>query len=278
MILWRARLVVAAVFAATPGVTHSEQIGVERLADLGRADVVVLGEVHDNPVHHEQQARAISALSPKAVVFEMLTEAKALKVRPELIADQQALEQTLDWGSSGWPDFAIYYPIFQAAGDAAIFGGAVPREDARRAVSDGAAMVFGGGAALFGLHDNLDDAEQGEREAGQVAAHCDALPVEMAAGMVEAQRLRDAALARAVVAAMAETGGPVAVITGNGHARRDWGVPRALGLVAPELSVITLGQLEAEPDRPVPYDFWLVTIPVEREDPCAGFDGGGGQD
>ena len=95
----------------------------------------------------------------------------------------------------------------------------------------------------------------------------------MMPGMVEAQRLRDAALARATLQAMADTGGPVAVIAGSGHARRDWGIPAALAVAAPELSVLSVGQIEAEgaaePEQP--FDLWLVTEPTPREDPCAAF-------
>ena len=102
-------------------------------------------------------------------------------------------------------------------------------------------------------------------------AHCDALPEDILPGMVEAQRLRDAALARAVLAAMAETGGPVAVITGNGHARRDWGLPRMLARAAPDLTLVSIGQFEAPPEDDPPFDLWLVTTPAPRDDPCAAF-------
>ncbi len=105
-----------------------------------------------------------------------------------------------------------------------------------------------------------------------MAAHCDALPEGMLGGMVEAQRLRDAAMARAVIAALAETGGPVAVITGNGHARLDWGLPRALERAAPEVEVLSIAQFESAPEEDMPFDLWLVTDPVEREDPCAVFE------
>ncbi|MDF0601977.1 ChaN family lipoprotein, partial [Psychromarinibacter sp. C21-152] len=213
----------------------------------------------------------VAAIGATALVFEMLTEEQALRVRPGLLDDAEALERALGWEASGWPDFAMYYPIFAAAEGAAIFGGALPRDEVRRAVSEGAAAVFGGAAGLFGLDGALTETEQADREAGQMVAHCDALPEAMLGGMVEAQRLRDAGLARAVVAALAETGGPVAVITGNGHARLDWGLARALARAAPEVSVISVGQFEeAAPEAP-PFDYWLVTEAAERDDPCAGF-------
>jgi hypothetical protein len=113
--------------------------------------------------------------------------------------------------------------------------------------------------------------EQAEREALQMAAHCDALPEEMLPGMVAVQRLRDAVLARAVIRALDETDGPVAVITGSGHARRDWGVPAALAEVAPDLDVWVLGQ--TEDGRPLEGGFDTVkSAPaVERPDPCVAF-------
>ena len=43
------------------------------------------------------------------------------------------------------------------------------------------------------------DSEQAAREAEQMAAHCDALPEDILPGFVEAQRLRDAALAEDVL-------------------------------------------------------------------------------
>ena len=247
----------------------AEQLAPADLAELPPADVVIVGEIHDNPVHHANQARVVEALRPGALVFEMITPERALRVTPELRDDAQALERALEWEAQGWPDFDLYHPIFLAAPDAAVFGGGAPREAVRQAVSDGAAAMFGAAAPLFGLDEGLPEEEAAERQAEQMSAHCDAIPETMLPGMVEAQRLRDAALARAVIAALAEAGPPVVVITGNGHARTDRGVPHALGIARPELDVLSLGQLEQQPERPPPFDLWLVTEAAERADPCA---------
>jgi uncharacterized iron-regulated protein len=233
--------------------------------------VVLLGEVHDNPRHHEGQAAAVAALAPTAIVFEMLTPAQAARVTPGNRADAAVLAKALDWEEGGWPDFAMYHPLFVAAPEARIFGAGVPREEVRRAVAEGAAVVIGDDAASFGLDQPLPEAEMAERITEQAEAHCDALPAEMLPGMVEAQRLRDAALARAVLRALDETGGPVAVITGNGHARRDRGVPAYLEAARPGLEIVSLGQFEEAPEGEVPFDFWRVTEPAERDDPCEAF-------
>ncbi len=256
---------------ATLAHAESRQINSTDFSVFQGIDVVVLGEVHDNPAHHAYQAAAVAAIQPKALVFEMITNGQALRIRPEHLQDEATLERVLNWGESGWPDFAMYYPVFTATDEPVIFGGAVDRDLVRQAVLDGAAVVFGASADMFNLNNNLDDAEQSLREAGQIASHCDALPEAMLGGMVEAQRLRDASMARAVVAALAETGGPVVLITGNGHARTDWGVPRDLAVAMPDLTLVSVAQFEESPRGAVPYDFWLKTAPHERGDPCEGF-------
>ena len=234
-------------------------------------DIVVLGEVHDNPAHHLTQAGIVAGLEPAAVVWEMLPPDAAARVAEVGTADAAALAAALGWEALGWPDFAIYHPVFVAAGDAVHLGAAVPETDVMRAYEAGAAAVFGEDAADFGLGP-LAPADRQAREAEQAAAHCDALPGEMLPGMVEVQRLRDAAFARTALAALDAHGGPVVVITGTGHARRDRGVPAAIAAARPEVTVWALGQFEAAPEAGAPFDAVAVADAPPRADPCAVFD------
>ncbi|MBS0124764.1 ChaN family lipoprotein [Thetidibacter halocola] len=236
------------------------------------ADVHFLGEQHDNPAHHARQAERVAEIAPRALVFEMLTQDQANRITPALIADETALEATLGWNESGWPDFSMYYPIFAAAPEATYYGAAVPREQARRMMSETAVDIFGPDASLYGLTDPLPEDQQQAREALQLAAHCDAMPAEMLPVMVEIQRLRDAFLARAALTALEDHGAPVAVITGNGHARTDWGAPAALRLAAPDVTFHALGQGETGFGDPEgAFDSVEITDTVERGDPCAAF-------
>jgi len=245
------------------------EIDPKALADL-RADIVILGEVHDNPAHHAHQAAAVAALAPQAVVFEMLTPDQAARVTPDLRADPVALGKALEWETSGWPDFALYAPIFAAAPQARVVGAALPREQLRHAVADGAASVFGARAQDYGLDQPLAPADQAARLDEQRIAHCNALPEDLLPGMVQAQRLRDAAFADAAIAALRDSGGPVVIITGSGHARVDHGVPAMIRRAAPGVSVVSVGQLERPvTDDPPPFDHWIITDPAERPDPCA---------
>jgi len=237
---------------------------------LAVADVVILGEIHDNPAHHQMQAGIVAALDPKAVVWEMITQSQAEGLAAFPLSDTDQVSQFLDWPSSGWPAFELYAPVFAAAEGALQFGGLVPRSDARVAMEQGAAGFYGTKAATFGLDVPLTDADQQLREADQMANHCDALPKEMLPLMVDFQRLRDTVLADAVVQALQVTGGPVVVITGNGHARKDRGVPVYLAQARPEILVLSLGQSEA---GQVSGEFDLVVDadPIERPDPCLVF-------
>lgn len=261
-------MILRLAFAATlalPAV--AAEITPDQLDRLPTADVIFLGEVHDNPMHHVHQSRAVLALSPTALVFEMLTPEQAAQI-PDDLPEQDKLEALLDWEHSGWPDFAMYYPIFAAAPDAMIFGAALPREAARAVLQDGIAAHFPADPTRFGLVLALDPDDQAAREAHQFAAHCDALPEAMLPGMVAIQRLRDALLAEAALRAFEQVGGPVVVITGTEHARTDIGAPAKLALAAPDLSQLSIGQFEIAPDLPPPHDLWLVTAPHPRPDPC----------
>ena len=259
----------ALVLAALPAAAREVASGaLSDPATFAGAEIVLLGEIHDNPIHHERQAAAVAALAPKAVVWEMLTP--DAQVHPALIGDPGALGAALGWEESGWPDFAMYAPIFAAAPEAAHMGAALTSNGMRLAVTDGAASPLGAGAGLMGLDEPLPPARQAAEEARQAEVHCDMMPEEMLAGMVEVQRARDGALALAALAALEAHGAPVAVILGNGHAEAG-AVPALIGRARPGTAVLALGQLEAAPEDSAPYDLWAESGAPEREgDPCDG--------
>jgi uncharacterized iron-regulated protein len=247
---------------------YAEEIAAADLVHLPAADVVILGEVHDNPAHHANQAVAVAAIQPRALVFEMLTSEQAR--RDYDLSDMKAMGVALGWEAAGWPNFAMYYPIFAAAPKAKVFGADMGDAAVRLALDQGAAKAFGADAARYGLDRALTAADQAAREAEQAEAHCGALPADMLPGMVDVQRLRDASLARAVVQAMVATGGPVVVITGSGHARKDRGMPAVLAVAAPGLKVLSVGQVE-DAAVDAPFDLWVVSEVPVRDDPCAAF-------
>lgn len=256
----------ALLFALIACPVSAREIAAEGLDRLPQVDIVVLGEVHDNAAHHANQARAVAAIKPAALVFEMLLP-EQVKRLPADRSDAAAMDKALGWTSRGRPDFAMYQPIFAAAPKARVYGADVADADVRRAMREGAATVLDG----FGLSRALPAAEQKTRETDLWAAHCFAMPREAMGGMVQVQRLRDASLARAAIRALRETGGPVVVIAGAEHARADIGVPALITREAPAVTVLSVGQVEGESGGQ-PFDLWIVTdTVVGRGDPCEGF-------
>ncbi|SPJ25089.1 hypothetical protein PAA8504_02934 [Palleronia abyssalis] len=230
-----------------------------------------MGEEHDAPQHHLNQADWIARMNPGAVVFEMLPPELGPVATARAGDDPGALGDALQWEDRGWPDFGIYAPVFAAAEGALILGAELSRDDLSRAVDSGRANSAGGDDP-FGLSIPLPTDEQMAREAEQAEAHCNMLPAEALPGMVAAQRLRDAALAEATLKALEASGGPVAVITGNGHARTDRGVPALLRMARPGLHVISIGQSSGGWDE-APFDVLIRTDPpADRAgDPCDAF-------
>lgn len=225
------------------------------------AEIVILGEVHDNRDAHLGQAAALRELRPTAVVFEMLTAKEAAR------ADADRSQIAAAWEASGWRDFPMYEPIFEALGDARIVGAAAPRETVRSVYTEGAAALFGADAARFGLDAALPDEQKRKRMHLQFEAHCEAMPLEMMAGMVAVQRYRDAVFARAALEALETYGPPVAVIAGNGHARTDWGVPAVIAKAAPDVTTHAIGFVENASG--MTFDDTRIVPPAERDDPCA---------
>jgi uncharacterized iron-regulated protein len=111
--------------------------------------------------------------------------------------------------------------------------------------------------------------------------HCGKLPERVVPGMAAAQRARDAVMADAL---LARSAAGAVLIAGNGHVRRDLGVPVHLAARAPQrealavgIVVVVEGQTRPE-DYVAPaagdaprFDFVAFTPRTDRPDPCAGF-------
>ncbi|MHA1554460.1 MAG: ChaN family lipoprotein, partial [Alphaproteobacteria bacterium] len=110
-------------------------------------------------------------------------------------------------------------------------------------------------------------------------SHCDLLPEKSLGPMMQVQRYRDAALARALFEA--SKGGGAILIAGNGHVRSDRGVPWYLARHAVEGKVSSVMLLEITddastvqdlvvtgPDGEPAADYFWITPRAEREDQC----------
>ncbi|HUK65652.1 MAG TPA: ChaN family lipoprotein [Anaeromyxobacteraceae bacterium] len=254
---------------------------------LPKADFVLLGETHDNPDHHQLEARLVRALVAAgrrpAVAFEMIDT----ELQPEVDRsirraprDADALAQAVGWARSGWPAFAFYRPVFLAALEAGlpVIAANLPRRQAREVVKTGLSALDPGARAILEHAGPLSPEVAASLRAEMADSHCGALPDSMLDDLVLMQRARDAELAERLLSAQAD--GAV-LVAGAGHARRDRGVPFDLEREAPSRSSLSVAFLEVAPDLKepadyktafgadaLPFDFVIFTPRAERTDPC----------
>jgi uncharacterized iron-regulated protein len=250
----------------------------ELLVRLRAARYRLLGEVHDHPAHHTLRAGLLAKLAPAEVFFEQFDREHdaALREAQRVGEDADALAKAgrLDKGWR-WP---LHRPLVETAVAARmpVRAANLSTADTRRIAKAG---VLGAEDAL--LMEVLARAEWSEARdlamrAAIVDSHCGMLPGHAAPGMALAQRARDAAIAQA----LAGSGGPAVLIAGNGHVRRELGVPAYLPRDA---EVLSLGLIETRSGETDPrdyargadggaaYDAIWFTAPHPRPDPCEAF-------
>jgi uncharacterized iron-regulated protein len=236
------------------------------LATLRASDVVLLGEQHDNPLHHIHRAELIAALPVSTVVVaEHLTRGQRVSFGTDLLASLRAA----GFEAQGWR-WPLHAPLFAAVQRAgmSLQGGNLPLASARRIVREGEAALDAELAALL-LRAPLDAQAQATLDDALVQGHCGQLRSPGLERMRWAQRARDAAMALALDAA---GGRPALLLAGNGHVRTDHGVPRLLRALRPVVRLAAVGFIDSEPEPGSPYThLWRTAPPPSREDPCAGF-------
>ncbi|MDP2986809.1 ChaN family lipoprotein [Hydrogenophaga sp.] len=190
------------------------------LAQVMPTPVLMLGEQHDAPEHQALQRDVIQALAARgqlgALVMEMAEQGHQTTGLPK-DAGEARVREALNWtDQGGWP-WPVYSAVVMAAVRAGVpvLGGDLPRSQMTAAMANDALESRIGSAVL-------QEQRQGIRE-----GHCDLLPESQIAPMTRIQLARDDTMAR-IVAAAVEKAGPgktVVLVAGNGHVRRDLGVP-----------------------------------------------------
>jgi uncharacterized iron-regulated protein len=245
----------------------------EILAELARSDFILLGELHDNPHHHDARGALIRDLAARkpTIVMEFLDRGTRLDPAKPLLEEMERA----GFSAKGWR-WPLHEPLFAAARDTglAILGGNLRSEDARRVAKEGEKALAPEIAAQLVLAP-LSESAQKKLDDDLNAGHCGHLSTARLPNMRLAQRARDTAMATAM---LAERDGPVILLAGNGHARRDYGVGSQLRLLAPQRRIVSIGFFESGPGlekrlahREGAFDFVWITPPAQRDDPCAGF-------
>lgn len=253
----------------------------ELLRRAASAEVLLLGETHDNPEHHRLQLGILQA--------RLAAGARPALLMEQFASDQQtALDEARRAGTSlaplmrGW-DWPLYQPLVALADKAGLrlTAANLPRRAMRPVVREGYSTLPPGNIQRLALEQVWDQARQAYLVDLIEASHCGMLTPQLRDGLVRAQRLRDATLADA---ALGQIDAGVIFILGRGHARRDVGVPIYLAARRPVGRVLSVGFVEVGADKTVPtqyetervdgiapFDIIWFTPRAERPDPCLAF-------
>ena len=262
------------------------------------APLLLLGEVHDNAAQHALRLQALQAVVDRgarpALLLEMFdrehqaaidavqqapvavgiaaatatatatASTSATTATTTTASDLRALDRRVDalidaaGRAPGW-HWPFYRPYLRLALQhrLPIVAANVSRADARRVIQLGLAAT--------GFQPEVPaDIAQTQAQAIE-DSHCGALDSAMAARLANAQVARDQFMAT-TIAAHARRG--VVLLAGNGHVRRDIGVPRWLPADLRSRSH-AVGTLETGDDSAAAYDEVLYVAPQVRPDPCA---------
>jgi uncharacterized iron-regulated protein len=270
---------------------------------MAGAQIVMLGEVHDNPVQHRIRGSLLldwvrdDASRSAALVFEHLDREHDERLR--LLQRRQgagpSLEELLDAGGfdrKGW-QWPAHQPLFEAAHAS---GATWIAANFSRASARGLSRAKDAEAdpVLQAIVQSARWSEQAQRalDRALLQGHCGQLPQAALPGIARIQRLRDAALAQPLLDAADRRS---MLLAGNGHVRRDHGVPLYLLALEREALVIGFEETADEPGQPgIPgeevaatplvaavgaaraedfgraYDFVCLTPAAGRGDPCEG--------
>ena len=245
--------------------------------------LVLLGEVHDNAHQHELRLAALqrafaSGWRPAIAMeqFDREQQADIDRARRERPGNAQHLIDAANSSGpgarAGW-NWTFYKPFVELAlrYDVPLIAANLSNADAARIVQAGYSAVFDEAKiAALGLGVPVPADLQAAQERAIDAGHCHALPPATWPRMARAQFARDAVMAEALRLGAGSDG--VVLLAGNGHVRRDIGVPRWLGTEANRVFVV--GYLEISDDTtPVTaFDVVVRTAVAERPDPCSEFE------
>lgn len=269
-------LFLSSCVTSQPADQLSSVISPEQQSSLLDADVILLGEQHDNPHHHALQKEVLDLLGQRSmldsVVFEQVHWDQQGVLNSLNNRSLGELAKDLNWANSGWPDYKFYEPLFMAATryKAQLIAGNIAPQKSKVIYQDGYAAIFSADDQKnLGLDQMLEPKAEAALEEEIFMGHCRLLPKDHVKTMIPVQRSRDAAMA--LTWSRLHKKGKTVFIVGSGHARKDFGIPWYLERLKPGIKIYSVGMNEvgADTDADV-YDQVITTAAAEREDPCAG--------
>ncbi|WP_028104623.1 ChaN family lipoprotein [Pseudoduganella violaceinigra] len=258
---------------ALAGCSSKETVAYTAPSAASNPQVLLLGEVHDNKEGHklrfeDLRQRVEAGWRPAIAMEQFDRETQAMLDEAQKgCLDASCLITVM--GKKGW-DWQQYYPVIQLAlnNKLPLIAANLSRNDASKVVRDGVASSFDAATiSAYKLKDALpSDLRRGQEKAIQ-EGHCNMVSDLMLPGMVNAQVARDIWMAKLI---RQQQPRDVVLIAGNGHVRKDIGVPRWLNAIEPKLTVRAIGFVEPDGIQGS-YDEIRKVPAQKRTDPCAKF-------
>jgi uncharacterized iron-regulated protein len=272
-------VVLCVLVAHLPLAGHAANASASASASETTPSVLLLGEVHDNAFQHALRLEAFQKLlntgARPALLMEQFDrehQAEIDKLRASQARADAAAVIKAGSGSNNW-NWAFYRPFIELAltYDLPILAANVSRTEGRRVMSQGLAASGFEAAIPTDISQALSNTIE--------ASHCGMLDTATAQRMVPVQVARDQFMAR-LIEANAVRG--VVLLAGNGHVRKDLGVPRWLTATT-RAKTKSHGYLEVGDDTGAAksgaantaYDVVNFTAAQKRDDPCEAMRGKG---
>lgn len=227
--------------------------------------LLLLGEVHDNAAQHALRLKAFEALlasgARPALLMEQFDRERQGDIdRLSAAAGPMDAQRLIDAAAAPgarW-QWDFYRPFIRLALEHGlpIVAANVSRSEAR--------LVAMQGLAALGFDADVPADIQRAQTHLIVASHCGMVDETQGERMAGAQVARDQFMAR-MLEQHRERG--AVLLAGNGHVRRDIGVPRWLSADSRSRTVV-IGFLEDGDDSRAAFDHTLTTPRQPREDPC----------
>lgn len=237
--------------------------------------VVLLGEVHDNAVQHALRAATLRQWVEQgarpAIAFEQFDRER----QPDLERARRERPTDADYliahakGSGDWR-WEYYRPFVALAleYDLPIVAGNLSRGEAMQVANEGWPALFDPATRSALRLDALPTDFRRKHEEAIAIGHCNLLPADALPALARAQMARDIVMAQSI-RPYVDRG--VVLLAGNGHVRRDIGVPFWL-LADAARGAISIGVLERDDgsvaESGADFDAYVITERAERADPC----------
>ena len=255
---------------------------------INASKVLLLGEVHDNVVHHELQKKLLMARvesgDEPALMMEQLDASSQPILDQALAGEDRDVVLNNVTALIKFSDTQFYTPLLEIAIDKKlpVIAANVPNQYLRPVIWDGYEAYDADELKRLMIEDVWNERRQEYLARNMGGAHCGQLREELRVGLTRSQRLRDALMTDSAVASVDR--GVVAIV-GSSHARHDIGLPLYFAARAPTSQILSIGFVEVTKNAndpsaynrvsatgEAPYDVMWFTPRMDREDPCANFD------